>query len=114
MRKAIRVLFSFCALLPTTVLAAGFGLDDAANKAGYNESATIAGAVSGILTAAFSLIGLLFLGMMLYGGYEWMSSMGEEEKVETGKKTIIWATFGLVVILGAYAITHFIIKKLGG
>ena len=114
MRRIIHAITAWLLLSPTLVLAAGFGLDDAAKKAGYETGKNIGGTVSGILTAAFSLLGILFLAMMLYGGYEWMSSMGEEEKVETGKKTIIWATFGLIVILGAYAITHFIVSKLGG
>lgn len=114
MRRLIYFISVWLLLLPTSVLATGFGLDDAAQKAGYETGKNIAGTISGILTAVFSLLGLLFLAMMLYGGYEWMSSMGEEEKVETGKKTIIWATIGLIIILGAYAITHFVISKLGG
>lgn len=114
MRRALSLIISWLLLLPTSVFAAGFGLDEAAKRAGYEISGkSISGTINGIIGAAFSLIGIVFLAMMLYGGYNWMSSMGEEEKVETGKKTIIWATIGLVIVLGAYAITYFVIEKLG-
>ncbi len=64
-----------------------------------------------IITVFFSLLGLIFLGMMLYGGYNWLTAMGEEEKVETAKKTITSAVMGILIIIASYAITAFVINK---
>jgi hypothetical protein len=38
--------------------------------------------------------------------------MGNSEKVEKGKNAIVWATIGLALIFGAYALTSFIINQL--
>jgi len=50
--------------------------------------------------------------MMTYGGFLWLTAMGNNERVEKGKETLIWAVLGLVVIFGAYAITSYIIDKI--
>ncbi len=65
-----------------------------------------------VLATFFALLGLIFLGMMLYGGYNWLTAMGEEEKVETAKKTITAAFIGLAIVIASYAVTDYIIKKL--
>ncbi|MBI5135093.1 hypothetical protein HZA86_02570 [Candidatus Uhrbacteria bacterium] len=115
MRVIRSVIRCVLAAIPTTALAAGnYGLDEAAKLAKYDLDKDIPKAVAGILGNAFGFIGVLFLAMMLYGGYNWMTSMGEEDKVETGKKTIIWATIGLCVAIAAYAITKFVIENLVG
>ena len=88
-----------------------FGLDEAATAAKYSLNATIETTLNGILQTAFAFLGVLFLGMILYGGYNWMTAMGEEEKVEKGKSTLIWAAIGLIVILAAYAISYYVIER---
>ncbi len=65
-----------------------------------------------IIVTFFTLLGLIFLMMMLYGGYNWLTSMGEEEKVETAKKTITAAVIGILVIIASYSITVFVIGKM--
>ncbi|MBD3311359.1 MAG: hypothetical protein GF349_02580 [Candidatus Magasanikbacteria bacterium] len=58
-----------------------------------------------IIRSALGLIGIIFLGYGIYGGYVIMMSRGNEEKVAQGKKTLLTAVIGVIVILGAYAIT---------
>lgn len=90
-----------------------FGLDDAANAAGYKtgniQIPTILGA---ILNALFAFIAVLFFGLMIYAGYNWMTAMGEGEKVDKAKDTLITSSIGLVIILAAYAITYFVFGSL--
>ena len=50
--------------------------------------------------------------MMTYGGFLWLTSMGNSDRVEKGKNTLIWATLGLALIFGAYALTNFIVGAL--
>jgi len=69
----------------------------------------IAGAV---IQAALALIGVIFLALMLYAGYHWMTARGEEEKVEKAKDTITRAIIGLIIVVGAYAIWIFILNQL--
>lgn len=67
----------------------------------------------GIIVNAFlSLLGIIFIILMLYGGYNWMIARGEEEKVTTAKRTIQSAIIGLIIVVGSYAIWSFIFTYL--
>jgi hypothetical protein len=68
--------------------------------------------IGNVIKAALGIVGSIALLMMTYGGYRWLTAMGNSEKVEKGKDTLIWSALGLVVIFGAYAITSYIIEKL--
>jgi hypothetical protein len=85
------------------------GIDDKLPDAGQKCVQLIIG---NVIKAALGIVGSIALLMMTYGGYRWLTAMGNSEKVEKGKDTLIWAALGLVVIFGAYAITSYIISKL--
>jgi hypothetical protein len=69
--------------------------------------------IVGIVIQAFlGLLGVLFLTYMLYAGYSWMTAQGDEEKVTKAKDTIQRAIIGLVVTIGAYAISFWVFDKL--
>jgi len=70
---------------------------------------TIAGSA---VSVALSLLGVIFLVLMLYAGYNWMIARGEEEKVTKAKDTITRALIGLIIVVGAYAIWRFIFASL--
>jgi len=42
-----------------------------------------------------------------------MTAAGNTERVEKGKKTIVWAVLGLVVIFTSYALVKFILLAIG-
>lgn len=57
----------------------------------------------------------LVLGFVIYGGYLFMFSRGDPNKVATGSKTLIQAFIGLAVVMSAYIIMNAIrIALLGG
>lgn len=90
-------------------------LDDIGNTQGPYELAsefTLAEIIGVVISAALALIGALFLALMLYAGYHWMTARGEEEKVEKAKDTINRAIVGLIIAVGAYAIWQFIFTEL--
>lgn len=76
---------------------------------GWNGVSQIIGAG---ISAALALIGVVFLVLMIYAGFKWMTARGEEEKVEKAKDTITRAIIGLIIVIGAYAIWAFIYSKL--
>ena len=76
-----------------------------------NDLASIVGVV---IQAFLSLLGVLFLVYMLYGGYNWMVAQGDEDKVKKAKETIQRAIIGLIIIIAAYAITYFVFGSLPG
>ncbi|MBF8280516.1 MAG: hypothetical protein HW383_289 [Candidatus Magasanikbacteria bacterium] len=120
LRWLFAITFGLQILTAIPVLAADaandYGLGTAAAGAGIiknKEDATKGGAglaeLSGrVIRAALTIIGVVFLLLMVYGGFIWMIARGDKEKVKEGRDTIVNATIGLVLVLAAYAITQFI------
>lgn len=69
--------------------------------------------IARILRAALGLLGIIAIGIVLYGGFVYMTSGGAEDKIATAKKILINGGIGLVIILSAFSITQFILTKLG-
>jgi len=61
-----------------------------------------------LITTLLGLLGLVALVMVLIGGFKWMTSGGNEEKVGEAKKLLGAGVIGLVIILAAYAITTYV------
>ncbi|MBU0636943.1 hypothetical protein KKH16_01905 [Patescibacteria group bacterium] len=59
-----------------------------------------------------SFLGVVFLILIIYAGFTWMTAGGDEEKINKAKDTIQRAIIGLIIILCSYAITIFIFGKL--
>ncbi len=65
-----------------------------------------------IINVALSLLGIIVLVIIIYGGFLWMTAGGNDEKVGEAKKWIFGGIIGLVIILSAYAIASFVISNL--
>jgi len=68
--------------------------------------------IARIIRAALGFLGIIAVGIMLYGGYVYMTAGGSEEKVATAKKILINGTIGLAIIMSSFAITHFVLSRL--
>lgn len=62
--------------------------------------------VNGLLT----LIGVLFMLLVMYGGFVWMTAAGDEGKIERAKKMVGGSIIGLGIILMARVITFFLLN----
>jgi hypothetical protein len=62
---------------------------------------------------ATNFLYLIMVGMALYGGWKILTSGAEDEGKEAGKKIIINAVIGLLVIFFASTIASFVIQFLG-
>jgi len=85
------------------------GLIETANETGYTGGAiqlgSLSNVVSKIIEIVLSFVGVIFLVLLIYGGYTWMIARGNEQQVEKAKSIIINAIIGLVIVMAAYAIT---------
>lgn len=70
--------------------------------------------IANIIRVAFGLLGIVAVGVILYGGFIWMTSGGDRSKIESAKKILINGVIGLVIILSAFGITEFIIRTVLG
>lgn len=105
-------------LAPAAANAAGnFGdaignLGNAGRKAGTQE-ADVANVAGALINTALSFVGIIFMALVVYAGYLWMTARGEEEQVGKARKILTSTMIGLVITLGAYAITAVITARFG-
>lgn len=68
--------------------------------------------IASIIQALLGFIGIVFFILILWGGVQWMTSGGNEKKLEDAKKRILNASIGLALVLMSYAIASTINKWL--
>lgn len=65
-----------------------------------------------IISQILGIVGGLALLSFVYGGFTWMTSAGNLDKVKRGKSVIVWSVIGLVAIFTAYAVLNLILNAL--
>jgi hypothetical protein len=65
-----------------------------------------------VIQAVLTFLGVIFIALIIYGGFLYMTAMGESDKVKKGKNVILYSVIGLVIILAAYAITSFVVSSI--
>lgn len=83
-----------------------------AGTAGLGTTGSLAGTIGSAIGAALAFVGSLFIILVIYGGILWMTAGGKDEQVTKGRKYIINATIGLVIVVLAYVITAFVMTAL--
>lgn len=112
---SLTMIFSFAPVVANVQVPT---LKDASDKftksgAAYGPNPiTLENAIGSIVKTALSLIGVIFLVLMIYGGYLWMTARGDSKIAEKAKDIITMAAIGLVIVMLAYAITYFVVANL--
>lgn len=66
-----------------------------------------------IVNGVLGVVGAVALFMIMYGGFQViMGGKTSEDRINSGKKTILWAAIGLVAVFAAYAIVNTILVSL--
>jgi len=68
--------------------------------------------VAQLINTAMSILGIIAVAIVLMGGFKWMTSMGNEDKVGEAKKLMGAGVIGLVIILSAWGLSTFILNSL--
>jgi hypothetical protein len=82
------------------------GLDNTLQK---GDPRTIIGKV---INFALGFLGVIAVGIILFGGFKWMTAAGNEDKVSEAKKLLGAGVVGLIIILAAWAVATFIIAQI--
>ena len=130
MKKLILVValaVSIVGISSVTVFASPFGdnNDDACSITGNNdkiicgnknknEELIIQERIKAVLEIVYFWTGILAVVVIVIGGIKYMTSLGEPEKINSAKRTIMYALIGLILTLAAFAITELIINALEG
>lgn len=110
--QALTALISVCAvaLLPFVAAAQDVNLE-AAQSIGLS-TVSLPVLVGRIIYAFLGLLGTVAAVLILYAGFIWMTSQGNDEKIKKAKSIITNAVIGLAIIMSAWAITAWIINAL--
>lgn len=86
--------------------------DKLRDSAGFSTSMSMVDIIAMIIKSALSILGLIFLVLLVIAGYQWMTAGGNEKEVEGAQARIKTAIIGLVIVLAAYSITAFVFTRL--
>lgn len=97
---------------PQNLKSAGSRFGKLGGAAGLSGAKSFEETAGGVIKGALALVGMIFLLLMVYGGYIWMTARGEEEEAKRARNIITMAIIGISVVMAAYAITYFIVARL--
>jgi hypothetical protein len=107
--RHILLTLSTLAAFPLAALAEGGDLG-AGIVQGYAPPArNLPGTIIGIVNFVLIIVGVLALAFLVYGGFLYITSRGDETQVEAAKRVIFNAIIGIVVIGVAAALVNFVI-----
>ena len=81
---------------------------------GTTDENTLLENIANIIKVVLSLLGFIFVILMIYAGILWMTAAGNEKQVQKAKDIVSRAAIGLIIVVSAYAITYFIFANLPG
>ena len=115
MKKIIVSLLLITLLVPFVSLAQddlsmGKVLRDVAVDSGYSsvDENTLFFTVAKFLKFFFAVLGIIFMIIVVYAGFRWMTAGGNEEQVTEAKKLLINAVIGVIIVILALSITYFV------
>ncbi len=90
------------------------GLEETAGSggAGYNVAATPSEFVGEVINGFLSALGIIFILMLVYAGFLYMTAAGDEGKVKKAKSILSSSMIGVILVVASYAISSFIISAL--
>jgi len=64
--------------------------------------------IGDIIRGLLGFLGVIFLVLVLYGGFLWMTSAGKEEQITKAKKILGNSAIGLFIVVVSYALTTWV------
>jgi len=68
--------------------------------------------IGNVIKWVLGFLGLIATIIIIIGGFQWMSSGGNQEKIDKAKKLMINGLIGLIIVVLAYSISWFIIRAI--
>lgn len=65
-----------------------------------------------VINVALGFLGVIAVGIILLGGFKWMTAAGNEEKAAEARKLLGAGVIGLIIILASWGIATFVINSL--
>lgn len=66
-----------------------------------------------VIDIALRLIGIVVVGLIIYGGFRYVNSRGSPDETKKAQETILKALVGLVITMAAAGIVTYVVSGLG-
>ena len=64
--------------------------------------------IQSVIQVMITLAGLIAVGFFIWGGFGYITSSGNPEKLDQSKKTVLYSAFGLAIVLGAFVLSSIV------
>ena len=117
MIKSLKKILLGLAFLPNLVFAQKSNIifDSTTNPGGLptffpgdRTGGTIGGTISAIILMFLSVVGLISVAYIIYGGFRYVTSGGNSETTAAAKKTIVNALIGLIIVILSYVMVRLV------
>jgi hypothetical protein len=85
---------------------------ETAEKANISSDQSLTQIVGSIINSLLGFLGIIFLVLMIYAGFLWMTARGDEGQTKKARDMIFQAVIGLVIVVAAFAISNFVLGSL--
>jgi uncharacterized BrkB/YihY/UPF0761 family membrane protein len=82
---------------------------DDVNCNSATDGEAIRQAILDLINFVLTFVGIIAVAFIIYAGFLMLTAGGNEEQIENGKKIIIWASVGILVILFSWVIIAFVV-----
>lgn len=65
-----------------------------------------------IINLVLKILGILVIILILFAGFQWMTAAGNEDQVKKAQATLKNAIIGLVIIMLAWSVSYFIMRRI--
>ncbi len=88
------------------------GLGITAKESGVPTQTNLSQMIGRVIGGLAALMGSLFLGLIIYGGFLYMTAQGNDEKIKRAKNVITGSIIGIIIIFSAYTLVGFVISNI--
>ncbi len=88
-------------------------LDSLIKRGGDSGAGALTAFLNNLIAMIYMLIGFIFLFMMIFGAFQWITSGGDKESVAKARSRITNAIIGLAILALAFFLTSFIGQLFG-
>lgn len=81
-------------------------------SSGETDKTTIYTTIGTIINTLLFIVGILSVVMIIYGGIQYVTSAGANDKTKKARNTIVYSIVGLVVSILAFALVSWVIDSL--
>lgn len=72
------------------------------------DETTLATTLGIVINVALSILGVIFIFLIILAGFKWMTAQGNDADIKKAKESMTSAVIGLIVVISSYAIWTFI------